>query len=512
MSTGDDSIEITNVPRPPDEKRIENDVIVTSEGSLGDGENVLQANDNRPSKVSTVLMIIFSALAIGSDGFNASIIGNVELVMGVIYPDSLTTSVASRLSNAFLVGMIVGMLSFGYISDKVGRRAGAVLTTLILVVGIALSAGASGVTQKGMFWMLIIARGIAGVGAGGEYPVAGAGAAEATDEESKTRDHRGIIMAIISDAGSSLGWAFGALVPLILLLCFHQQVRHYDAIWRISLATGVIPPLCIFWFRYKMMASTAERKSSMRKQRIPYLLAVKKYWRPMLGCCTSWFLYNWISYPFGLFSSTIVDRVNPSSSLVLNMAWGTIINCFYIPGAFIGGFISDRIGRRKTMALGYTLQAILGFILGGALGPIETILPLFIVLYGFFLTLGEIGPGATIVVTTTESFPTALRGHGVGFVAAWSKAGAAIGTQVFKPILASWGDDSLKGTQAVFLIGSGFAVLGALIAWFVIPDLDNRLGNVDEEWKEYLRANGYNNIKWGDGTTNEKSVDNAASC
>lgn len=222
--------------------------------------------------------------------------------------------------------------------------------------------------------------------------------------------------------------------------------------------------------------------------------------------------YNWIAYPFGLFSSTILDRVNPSSSLVLNMAWGTIINCFYIPGAFIGGLISDRIGRRKTMALGYTLQALLGFILGGALGPIETILPLFIVLYGIFLTLGEVGPGATIVVTTTESFPTALRGHGVGFAAAWSKAGAAIGTQVFKPILASWGDDSLRGTQAVFLIGSGFAVLGALIAWFVIPDLDNRLGNVDEEWKEYLRANGYDNIQWGDGKTNDQSTEKGVSC
>jgi MFS family permease len=87
--------------------------------------------------------------------------------MGVIYPESLTTAVAARLSNAFMVGMIIGMLSFGYISDKLGRKTGAVLTTVILVLGIALSAGASGVTENGMFWMLIIARGIAGVGAGG---------------------------------------------------------------------------------------------------------------------------------------------------------------------------------------------------------------------------------------------------------------------------------------------------------------------------------------------------------
>jgi MFS family permease len=114
-----------------------------------------------------VMMVVFSGLAIGSDGFNASIIGNIELLMEVIYPQALTTAVAARLSNAFMVGMIIGMLLFGYISDKLGRKTGAVLTTAILVLGIALSAGASGLTDDGMFWMLIVARGIAGVGAGG---------------------------------------------------------------------------------------------------------------------------------------------------------------------------------------------------------------------------------------------------------------------------------------------------------------------------------------------------------
>lgn len=119
------------------------------------------------SRLSMVMMVVFSGLAIGSDGFNSSIIGNIELLMGVIYPNSLTTAIASRLSNAFMVGMIIGMLAFGWISDKLGRKTGAVLTTLLLVLGIALSAGASGRDDDGMFWMLIIARGIAGVGAGG---------------------------------------------------------------------------------------------------------------------------------------------------------------------------------------------------------------------------------------------------------------------------------------------------------------------------------------------------------
>lgn len=189
--------------------------------------------------------------------------------------------------------------------------------------------------------------------------------------------------------------------------------------------------------------------------------------------------------------------MNPSSSLALTMAWGTLINCFYIPGAFIGGFLSDKIGRRRTMALGFLLQAIMGFILGGALGPIQTKLPLFIVLYGVFLTLGEVGPGSTIVLTASENFPTAIRGHAVGFAAAWSKAGAAIGTEVFKPILASWGDDESRGTQAVFLIGSGFAVLGALLAWFVLQDSNKVLDHGDQELKDYLAAHGYSNIEWG---------------
>ena len=53
----------------------------------------------------------------------------------------------------------------------------------------------------------------------------------------------------------------------------------------------------------------------------------------------------------------------------------------------------DRIGRKQTMALGFFLWALMGFIIGGALNPIQSVLPLFIVLYGIFNALGEMGPG-----------------------------------------------------------------------------------------------------------------------
>ena len=289
--------------------------------------------------------------------------------------------------------MIIGMLGFGVVADQLGRKTGAVATTLLLVVGIILSTASSGKSSTGMFWMMIIARGIAGVGAGGEYPVSGAGATEATDENQKLRENRGFLFAMIADLSASLGYVFGGLVPLLLLLCVHQRQGDFDIVWRLSFALGLIPPVSIFWFRYKMAVSTAYRKSSMRKQQTPYLLAIKRYWRAILGTSMSWFLYNWISIPFGIFAGTIFTKVNVGDSLIKNLGWGVVINCFYIPGPFIGGYLSDRIGRRQTMALGFGLQAILGFILGGANKQIQSVLPLFIVLYGLFLTMGEIGPG-----------------------------------------------------------------------------------------------------------------------
>jgi MFS family permease len=209
--------------------------------------------------------------------------------MAVIYPDSLTSAIQTRLSNAFLIGMIIGMLLFGGVVDQLGRKTGAVATTLLLVLGIAMSAGSSGSTETGMFWMLIVSRGIAGVGAGGEYPVSGAGAAEATDENSAYRKHRGFYFAMLADLSASLGYIWAALVPLLLLLCVGQQVSKYEIVWRLSFALGAIPPLSILWFRMRMAISTAYRKSAMRKQRVPYKLAFKRYWRSVLGCSATWF-------------------------------------------------------------------------------------------------------------------------------------------------------------------------------------------------------------------------------
>ncbi|KAJ0147735.1 Uncharacterized protein HZ326_9626 [Fusarium oxysporum f. sp. albedinis] len=196
------------------------------------------------------------------------------------------------------------------------------------------------------------------------------------------------------------------------------------------------------------------------------------------------------TYPFGIFSSTIIATLNPNDTLQQNIGFGTVVNCFYLPGCVVGGLLMDRIGRRQTMTLGFLGWTILGFIIGGALSPIQSVFPLFIVLYGIFNALGEMGPGVATFLCAAESFPTPLRGHFLGFAAAMGKAGAAIGTQAFTPIQDSFSDKQ-RGIQAVFLIGAAFAAVGGLVAWFLIPDKDKELESEDAQFRLYLEQNGY---------------------
>lgn len=61
-----------------------------------------------------------------------------------------------------------------------------------------------------------------------------------------------------------------------------------------------------------------------------------------------------------------------------------MINLFYIPGTVFGAFVSDWIGPRYTLALGVTLQAIIGFIMAGAYDKIAQphVVGAFAVVYG----------------------------------------------------------------------------------------------------------------------------------
>lgn len=57
-----------------------------------------------------------------------------------------------------------------------------------------------------------------------------------------------------------------------------------------------------------------------------------------------------------------------------------------------------------------------------------------------------------------------------------------------------------KGNQTVFLIGSAFAVLGAIVTWVLVEDVSKNLDDEDQIWKDYLAKAGWE-ASWGDHET-----------
>lgn len=82
-----------------------------------------------------------------------------------------------------------------------------------------------------------------------------------------------------------------------------------------------------------------------------------------------------------------------------------MINFFALPGCLVGAFLLDKIGRKKTQIFGFVLQGIIGFVLGGALNPIQSVFPLFIVMYGLFIASAEAGPGVATILISSEVAP-----------------------------------------------------------------------------------------------------------
>jgi predicted MFS family arabinose efflux permease len=189
-------------------------------------------------------------------------------------------------------------------------------------------------------------------------------------------------------------------------------------------------------------------------------------------------------------SSTIINSIVPTHNVRTVAVWQLVLALMPIPGVFLGAYLTNRIGRKWTGILGFGGYLFLGFIVGGCYKPLTThSIPAFVVLYGLLQALGHMGPGATIGLISVESYPTAMRGMGYGVSAAFGKAGAAVGTQVFLPI-----QDS-AGPAATFYVAGGVGLLGMMVYWFLPEGKGVDLSRMDDDFDEYLRGNGWTESK-----------------
>ncbi|KAG9315288.1 major facilitator superfamily domain-containing protein [Chiua virens] len=455
--------------------------------------------------LSRVSLIFACGTALFSDahlyrGYSNNVIGMVTTILTTIYGANALDPYSSMLNSVSFVGMLVGMLTFGWISDKIGRKFGMMTATGIVAVFAGLSAASSGANGSfgGMIAMLGACRFLIGIGIGAEYPCGSVSASEQTEQEGIAKNAQHRWLALATNSMIDVGFVIGAFVPLVLYWIFGPN--HLRAVWRLSLGLGVVPAVAVLLWRLRMEEPVSYKKNSMKRMRIPYNLVIKRYWKGLFGISLAWFIYDFITYPFGLYSSTITNAVTgDDASLAVVFGWSVVINLFYIPGTIIGAFVVDYLGPKKTMITGLLAQAIIGFIMSGLYTRISQHAAAFAVVYGIFLSFGEFGPGNCLAILASKTSPTAVRGQYYGVAAAIGKIGAFVGTYCFKAIVADFGGaGTVKGTTGPFWIGSGLAILSATVVFFLVKPLTrDGMAAEDEAFRVYLEENGFDTSLMG---------------
>ncbi|MCJ1291267.1 Plasma membrane permease, mediates uptake of glycerophosphoinositol and glycerophosphocholine [Xylographa carneopallida] len=432
-------------------------------------------------RLSDLFTIFCAGFALISDGYQNNLMTMTNVLFKKEYAAQYTSAVSTQVSNALLVGEILGQITIGLTCDYLGRKVAIVTTTALIVIGGILATASNGVTILGMFWMLTVCRGIVGFGTGGEYPASSTSASEAANEY--TLKQRGPVFILVTNLPLSFGGPLAVIVFLIVISAAGQN--HLSTVWRVCFGIGCLLPLTVFYFRLKMLNSKLYRRGAI-KRRVPYLLVLRYYWKSLIGTCGAWFLYDFVTFPNGVFSGVIISSVVPNADIIKTAEYQLLLGSIALPGVLIGAWLCNRLGRKNVMMLGFSGYLVFGLIIGCAYDQIAKIIPLFIIFYGLMLSFGNLGPGDMLGLLSSESYATAVRGTCYGISAAVGKTGAAVGTEAFTPI------QNNLGKRWTFIVAAICGVVGILVTYFFVKDVKgDDLANEDEAFRAYLVAHGW---------------------
>jgi MFS family permease len=451
--------------------------------------------------LQSVSPIFACGTALFSDGYANGIISDLNFLLNRIYDNELTAhKYTNIISSMVFAGTIVGMLLFGWLSDRVGRQWGMMTATGIVAFFSLLCAASQGAHDNltGLIAMLSVFRFLLGIGVGAEYPCGSVAASERSEEKdiAKMSQHRWFALA--TNCMIDFGFVISTFVPLVLFWIFGEN--HLRAVWRMSLGLGFFPAIAVLVWRIGMKEPERFQKDTMKNTKIPYSLVIRRYWKSLAAVSFIWFLYDFIVYPFGIYSGIVVNNITGGSDAIsVVLGWNIVINLFYMPGTIGGAFIVDYLGPKYTLIVGLLLQSIIGYIMSGLYKQLTNHIAAFAVLYGIFLSFGELGPGNCTGLLASKSCATAVRGQFYGIAAATGKVGAFVGTWAFPQIIIDFGgSSSTRGNTGPFWIASSLAILSALVTFFFVkPIHTDGMAAEDVKFREYLEQNGYDTSQMG---------------
>ncbi|KAK4528994.1 hypothetical protein GAYE_SCF68G6943 [Galdieria yellowstonensis] len=409
-----------------------------------------------------------TALGFLSNGYQYEVTGVLNLLFQLEYGSQYSLFLESSLTSALLFGVLIGQLFFGMVADIQGRKAGLVITSSFVVLGAILATASYGTSVNGLFWMMIIGRGVTGFGMGGEYTCAVTNAME--DSEQISVVHRGKRTGLLVLCVEVLGNTTPLVIQLILVAALHR--RNSELIWRLSYGIGIIPCLVVLFYRLRMrdsaIYSESKASSSYRNQWKDMLIVWRGYWPCILGSAITWFIRDFETFSIGSFGASILHEIEGAS--LFTATWISLLTAaLMVLEPLASSFLIDTLGRRNVQLIGWLSLASVIAITGGTYpllfhhAAVYVFLSIVRAALQYFLAV-------SIYLTPNEIFPTMYRARLYGLCSAFGKAGAAIGVHVFLSMQQSFGGGT-KGLRGIQYFDAAFAVLGFFVALLLVPEL-----------------------------------------
>jgi MFS family permease len=356
----------------------------------------------------------------------------------------------------------VGAIIAGHLGDKYGRRL-VLMLTLVLMGACTTLVGVVPVYARIGLWapaLLVILRILQGISAGGEW-----GGAALLAVETAPTEKRGLF-GTAPQIGVPLGLlTASAVMGLMTLMAPGPAYKAWG--WRVPFLLSTILIGVGYYVRRHVAESPVfvELVARRQRSRVPLFELFSRHTLIVIVASLVLAGVQVVGYMTtgGFIQRYVTDPKGPialPAELVMWAVTGSAVT--WIVMTIVGGWASDRFGRRRTLIVGWVLQLIAVFALFPLINTGSAGL-LFAALVALTIGLGlTYGPLSALYA---ELFPTAIRYSGASITFA---LGAIIGG-AFAPAIAQVIMQSTGATIGVTLYLAGVTVV-ALIATLLLRD------------------------------------------
>ena len=374
------------------------------------------------------------------------------------------------VASAGFVGMFLGAAISGRLADRYGRRVVFSSTLVLFSVGALLSALAP------TYELLLLARVVAGLGLGGELPVAATLVSEFSPRASRGR------MIVLLESF----WAYGTLIAGLIAIFV---LPSYG--WRWAFAIGALPALYAAYLRTALPESprylaergrAAEADAVVRRveragggalltldKAVPPArvgrsrvadLFCPEYRRRTVMLWILWFGIVFTYYGIFLYVPTLL--VARGLSEVRSNEFFFLSTIAQVPGYFSAAWLVERWGRKPTLVTYLLGSAAAAFLFGNSGTGTDTFI------YAALLSFFNLGAWGVLYSYSPELYPTSIRATGAGVAAAVGRIGGIIGpflTPVLVPVI---------GQTGIFAMFMALLVLVAITVYALAEETRGR--------------------------------------